>query len=321
MELPAGWTARRPRPTDIPQILAVVHASDIAAVGEPDFSIEEVREVLAAPNFDPDRDSWLAVDPAGEVVGWAYLDKPGRGDQEFVEVYAHPERGHPALAPLLAGQLARVAERAAQAGLDRLTVRAGAVPTEQRWIDTLRAAGFAFVKRYARMRRSLAGVSAEPPAPPAGVRIRPVRPADEEDLRTFHRVYDTAFRDTPDYPPRSYPRWRAEIAALPSVPWDEWYVAEVDGEPAGVLQSSDQSLDANEGWVRNLAVLAGHRRRGVGAALLRHAFAGYAARGRAYAGLGVDLSNPTEAVHLYRAVGMTPQYEADIFERSVQAAH
>ena len=79
-------------------------------------------------------------------------------------------------------------------------------------------------------------------------------------------------------------------------------------------------MDDDEAWVKNLAVLREHRRRGLGEALLRHAFAVYAGKGRAKVGLGVDLANPTEAIRLYHAVGMTAAYEADIYEREVTAA-
>lgn len=320
MTLPAGWTTRRPTLDDVPAILAVVHASNIAAIGYADFSEEEIREALTAPNMDLARDSWLALGPSGEVVGWAYLDNPGSGDVEFVEVYVHPERGGVAQASLLARQLDRVAERGTEAGFAKVKVRAGAVPTEEQWIGVLRAAGFEFVNRHARMRRSLSGLSTEAPPPPPGVQIRPVEPSDDDEMRLFHRILDTAFRDTPDHQPRTYEQWREQVAALPSVAWDEWFIALVDGEPAGILQSADQSLDHNEGWVKNLAVLREHRRRGVATALLGRAFACYAAKGREYAGLGVDLSNPTEAARLYYAMGMTASYEADIFERTVEAA-
>lgn len=320
MDLPDGWRTRRPTLDDLPAILAMVHASDIAATGQPDFSSHDVHEALAGPDADPARDSWLALDPTGTIVGWAYLDSPSGGEREFIEVYAHPDNGRPVMAPLLARQLHRVAERAAQAGRDAVTVRAGALPVEQAWIGTLREAGFGFVKRYARMRRPLDGLPVDPPAPPPGVRLRLVDPTDEADLREFHRILDTAFRDTPDYQPATFEQWWERVTALPSVAWDEWFVAEVDGVPAGILQSADQALEQNEGWVKNLAVLREHRRRGVGEALLGRAFATYAAKGRGHAGLGVDLSNPTEAARLYRSVGMTPQYEADIFERTVRSA-
>jgi len=228
-----------------------------------------------------------------------------------------PGRGEPAQRPLLDLLLARVAEQAVEFGHARMTARAGAIPGEQGWIALLGEAGFRFVKRYARMRRTLDGLSPVPPAPPDGVTVRRLRPDDDAELREFHRILDTAFRDTPDHQPETYERWRERLAALPSITWDEWFVAEVDGRMAGVLQSADQSADNDEGWVKNLAVLREHRGRGLGAALLGHAFAGYAAKGRRTAGLGVDMTNPTEAYRLYTSVGMAAAYEADVYEREV----
>jgi mycothiol synthase len=63
--LPDGWTTRRPTLDDVPAILAVVHASDIVAVGEPDFSPGDVHEALFSPNVDPSRHSPVRGPGAG----------------------------------------------------------------------------------------------------------------------------------------------------------------------------------------------------------------------------------------------------------------
>ena len=317
--LPDGWSTRRPTLADLPEILKLVHASDIAAVGEPDFTVDEVREALTGPNTDPAVDCWLALDEHGEIVGWAYPDNPAGGEREFVEVYVWPQRGEPAQQVLLELLLRRVAERARKFGHDPITVRAGAIPTEQRWIAVLTGNGFEFLKQNARMAMSLDGVPSVAPEPPAGVTVRPVDADDEDELRRFHATIEEAFRDT-DHRATDYPTWRERVAAESSVSYDEWFVGEVDGEWAGVLQSSDSGMDDGEGWVKFLAVLRPYRKQGVGAALLRRAFATYAGKGRAKAGLGVDLDNPTEAARLYRAVGMTPQYAANIYQRTLAAA-
>jgi ribosomal protein S18 acetylase RimI-like enzyme len=73
-----------------------------------------------------------------------------------------------------------------------------------------------------------------------------------------------------------------------------------------------------EGWVSNLAVLREHRRAGLGRALLTTAFACYAAKGRRWAGLGVDPVNG--AYRLYTSVGMVPTFEADVYERTVRSS-
>ncbi|MEV6597361.1 GNAT family N-acetyltransferase [Actinoplanes sp. NPDC051346] len=309
-ELPAGWHTRRPTLDDVPSILALAHASDIAAVGEPDFTADEVREALTGPNTDMAKDCWLAFDADGALAGWAYPNNPNGEDRDFLEIYVWPERGIPAQRPLLELMLTRAAERAGEFGHKNYTVRAGAIPSETPWIETLTAAGFVFLKQHARMTMSLDGVSPEAPRPPAGVTIRPVR-ADE--LRRFHATIAEAFRDS-DHPSLGYEEWSSQAGDAS----DDWFVAFVDDEWAGVLQSSDSSAEEGEGWVRSLAVLRAYRRRGVGEALLRRAFAAYAAQGRTRAGLGVDLANPTRAARLYRAVGMHPLYEANIYQREIE---
>jgi ribosomal protein S18 acetylase RimI-like enzyme len=168
------------------------------------------------------------------------------------------------------------------------------------------------------MTLSLAGAATTAPEPPDGVMIRPVRPGDDAEMRRFHAIIEEAFGDT-DHLATDYQAWRNRIAAASSVSFDEWFVAEIDGAWAGVLESSDQAVEDNEGWVRALAVRRPYRRRGVGEALLRRAFATYARKGRTSAGLGVDLENPTEAARLYRSVGMRPAYEANIYQRTVAA--
>ncbi|WP_320065817.1 GNAT family N-acetyltransferase [Micromonospora sp. RTGN7] len=320
MSLPVGWSVRRPTLDDVPSILAVVHAADTYAIGYPDFDADDVQAALTAPYVDPTRDCWLGLDPLGTVVAWATVENPTGVGRESVDVFADPAAGRAVQVPLLDRQLARVAERAAERGLPALTVRCAAYPPEHQWRAALLDRGFTHAKRYVRMRRPLADLPAEPPVPPAEVTIRQVRPDDEADLRAFHRVYDTAFRDIADYEPLPYERWRARIGDGSA--WDEWFFAESDGAPVGVLQSSDQALDRGEGFVKNLAVLPGERKRGVGAALLLWAFHRYAAKGRAFAGLGVDLANPTAPLPLYRSVGLREERTRtiDLYELVVPAA-
>ena len=317
--LPEGWTTRRPTLDDVPEILKLAHASDVASVGEPDFTIDEVRDSLTGPNTDMAEDCWLAVDDNGSIVGWAYPGNSNGGDRDFIEVYVWPERGVPALATLLELMLARVEVRARNFGHPVYTVRAGAIPTETPWIETLTAAGFEFIKQHARMQMSLVGAPTTAPEPPAGVVVRPVNAEDDAEMRRFHAIIEEAFRDS-DHHAAGYDAWRAQVAGESSVSYDEWFVAVVDGVIAGALQSSDSGAEDNEGWVKSLGVLRAYRKRGLGAALLHRAFATYAAKGRAKAGLGVDMANPTEAARLYQAAGMHAHYTANIYQRTVPAA-
>ncbi|MEU4618800.1 GNAT family N-acetyltransferase [Actinoplanes sp. NPDC023801] len=317
-ELPLGWTTRRPTLDDVPAILELVHASDIAAVGEPDFTSDEVREELTNPNTDMSRDCWLAIDDSGKIVGWAYPGNSTGGTRDFVNVYFWPGSGLPALKPLLELIMARMVERAAELGHQTYEVRSGAIPGETELIEALTGAGFVFLKQFARMNMSLDGVSPVAPEPPAGITVRPVRQDDEAELRGFHAVIEEAFADS-DHEVIPFDGWREQVAKAPT-PFDEWFVAEADGQIVGALESTDGGEETDEGWVKRLGVLRAYRKRGVGEALLRRAFATYAAKGRPKAGLGVDLANPTDAASLYLKVGMEALYRANIYRTTVEAA-
>ncbi|WP_201391081.1 GNAT family N-acetyltransferase [Ktedonobacter sp. SOSP1-85] len=58
------------------------------------------------------------------------------------------------------------------------------------------------------------------------------------------------------------------------------------------------------GWVNTLAVAREWRGRGVGLALLQHAFGEFARRGLQRASLSVDAQNLTGATRLYQRAGM-----------------
>jgi GNAT superfamily N-acetyltransferase len=310
---------RPPTLHDVPAILAVVHASDIAAVGEADFTADEVVEILTGPGHDPARDSRVAIDASARIVGWAYIENPLSSPRENFDAYVHPEHGRAAHPTLLEWVVRRIAERAREAGVPSRTARGGAIASEEAYVALLRSAGFSFVKRFARMRRALDNLE-PPPAPPAGVVVRPVRREDEAEMRVFHEVLDVAFRDTPDYQPSTYEQYRQRLAALPGIDWDEWFVVEVDGQIGAILQSAGQVADQDEGWVKYLAVRKEFRGRGLGRLLLLTAFHTYLGKGRRAAGLGVDMTNPTGAYRLYQSVGMSPLYESDVYEKEIPAA-
>ena len=77
-----------------------------------------------------------------------------------------------------------------------------------------------------------------------------------------------------------------------------WFLAETDGELVGVC------LTWKEGWIKDLAVAPAAQGRGLGDALLRHAFGRLYERGVRRIGLKVDAHNPTSAIHLYEGLDM-----------------
>jgi ribosomal protein S18 acetylase RimI-like enzyme len=60
------------------------------------------------------------------------------------------------------------------------------------------------------------------------------------------------------------------------------------------------------------------RKRGIGLALLLHAFGELYRRGQRKAGLGVDAENLTGALRLYESAGMHVHQASDLFEKEIR---
>ena len=71
------------------------------------------------------------------------------------------------------------------------------------------------------------------------------------------------------------------------------------------------------GWIGILGVRRPWRRRGLGRALLLHAFHEFRARGFTEAGLGLDAASLTGATRLYESVGMHVSAQFDFYEKQL----
>jgi ribosomal protein S18 acetylase RimI-like enzyme len=80
------------------------------------------------------------------------------------------------------------------------------------------------------------------------------------------------------------------------------------------LCSSFLGNNPDLGFVNTLGVRRPWRRRGLGEALLQHAFGEFYRRGRKQVGLGVDASSLTGATRLYEKVGMHVAQQVDLYE-------
>lgn len=101
----------------------------------------------------------------------------------------------------------------------------------------------------------------------------------------------------------------------------ELFFLAMDGEVvAGFVNSMERSdLDAEMGWVQTIAVRKAYRRRGLGLALLQHAFRALQERDVRRAGLTVDAQNKTGATRLYERAGMHVDRELRLYEIELRA--
>ncbi len=134
----------------------------------------------------------------------------------------------------------------------------------------------------------------ETPAWLAGVSLRTFRP---EDASAVHRLLVDAFAGAPEEI-LPFGEWHETMTTDPEFDPAAWFLAEEHGALVGV------ALAWRGGFLKDLAVLPAARRRGLGEALLRHAFCEFAARGVDRVSLKVLASNH-DARRLYERVGMT----------------
>jgi len=298
MDLPAGHTWRRATPDDVAAVCALVIAVDVEEYGEPDYEESDVREEWSHPGLDLARDSWLVHDAAGALVGYALAWEKDPGSLVQADVFVHPDG--PDLYPWL---VARVTERAADA--ERVHVFSSE-PNARR-AAALTAAGYAVCRVFRRMVLDLAAPVADPDPPP-GVVVRGVTPAD---LPAVWALVRDSFAQHFDYVAEPYDAWHARLVGGESYRPDLWWLAEVDGVPAGFLIGV---MHEENGWVRSIGTLPSARGRGVGTALLQTAFAAFRENGAPRVGLGVDSDNTTGAMALYERLGMRAEQRYDCYE-------
>jgi mycothiol synthase len=302
----AGLPTRPPTREDAQAVTDLVVTCDIDEFGAPDFELDDLLADWNRPGFDLAADGVLVLG-AGEIVGYAAFAK---GD--YVVAYVRPSHRQRGIGSrLLAWSEGRALETLAAGESLRLGQVVTADYAGARTL--LERAGYESVRTYWRMELALEGAP-PPPAWPEGVRVRTFD--RERDARAVHELVQDAFADNERHEAESFEEWQAFMLDREAFEPGLWFVAQSDGEVAGVVLCPDYE---GEGWVRQLAVSRTWRRRGLGTALLRQAMAEFHRRGRPTIGLVVDSWNRTGAKELYERAGMHVVREHSRMEKELRA--
>ncbi len=261
------------------------------AFGMPEETTSGIENWFAAPSADIENDARVAV-LDGEIVGYADVSDSTR-EGRFLWIDTGFDPAHPdVVAPLLDFTEERARQLAAPGG----AIRAGAPEPAAGLRKLLESRGFAFHHFSLRMAADVTGELPEP-VWPGGISGRRFRGPDDE--QAVYGAHQETFADQRDFEPDPFEDWQYWSYRDPFDP-ELWFLA-LDGEQiAGIaLCRSEWGGDTDFGWVSVLGVRRPWRRRGLGLALLQHAFRELRARGKSRVGLGVDAENPTGAVRLY----------------------
>ena len=291
---------------DAPAVAEVINRASQARRGQDEVDIREIEGWWTQPSpFDLDADVVVALRD-GAVVGYGDVgDQANDGRFLWLDV-----RGE-ALAEIHAELEARAIARLSADGV----VRAVADERDETLGSLLERREYEVIRASYRMGIELVGRSFEQ-AWPEGVTVRTCVEGVDEPL--LYELQESSFRDHWGHTPTPYDEWLHWLRNMGVADPSLWFVAEVEGTPAGVtICRPSNHGDPDQGWVSVLGVLREHRRVGLGTALLTHAFAEFQRRGRRRAGLGVDAESTTGAVALYERAGMRVLWRWNVWERRV----
>ncbi len=293
----AGVNVRAPEPDDAPAVLELIVARDVADLGRPDYTLDDVKGDWGSPDIDLALDAWLVEDGDGPL-GYALLD-----DSATALIAVPPPSEGQGI-----GTLLREAAEGRAAARGERRVSQYVVPTNKGTQAHLRDAGYQPAYRYLRMRIDLA----DAPEPPLEVRVRTF--VRGEDDRAVHELIDAAMADIPGNLRSSFESWQAGKMTTES--WDPalWLLHEDAGGIAGVALC-DRWQDG-VGFVDYLMVGARARRRGLGRALLLHGLATLRAAGLTVGELSVQAENAS-ATRLYESVGMRTVWSIERWDKAL----
>lgn len=320
--LPPGFSVRPVSLDDVDALFALMAASAFAAVGETDVTRDEVVDNLSHVTLDLAHDTWLVLDAAASVVGYSvvYHDNDER---VFVDPYVHPdldEQTYQAtFAWLMQAGLAQLRHYLPESAGTTVIVSSGCYRGETRQSSALLAHGMTLARTYFRMRRELSPSDVIVVELPPGVTVRAPNLADDDERHVVHKIATDSFREHHGFVEETSDAFWADFGRTPLFDPTQWWVAYVDGVPAGLLIGNEVRAAENGAYIPTLGVLPAYRGRGVAKTLLRLAFSEFARRGRTSVSLGVDSENATGATTLYESVGMTSTLTIDFYELTMQA--
>ena len=280
---------RAARRDEAQAVLDVIVAGDIAAIGRPDYTLQDVLDDWALPGLDVETDVFVVEDD-GALIGWADVDEVG------ARVTVHPAHLGRGVGTLLRAAIER---RMRERGFP---VTQGIISANRAAVEHLRAAGWERVQTYQRMRADL---RASAVAPPPGVGA--VRRFDlAAEGPALHALIETAFSEIAFNAPQSFASWHAEVEAKSAL---EFRLA-LDDDAGLVATAIGQRWEEGVGYVSRLAVAPRGRGRGHGRAVLMALLDAFRTAGLTTAELSVAGTN-MQATELYESVGMAPDHASE----------
>jgi mycothiol synthase len=299
--LPEGFTLRAATADDVEPAAAVLRAEEVDLRGRSDWGVEETAHFWRLANLEAS--SMVETTEGATAAMVVVLD---RGGVREAWVTVHPDFTGQGLAAAL---LTSTEQQARAAGMPRLKL--GAFSENDGARTLFERHGYREARHYYGMRIDFEGPPS-PPIWPSGIEVSTFRP---EDARAFHQALGESFEDEWGFHQPPFEEWKRERLDAPGTDTSLWFVAR-EGEEIAAVARCDPKREGG-GWVAALGVRKPWRKRGIGLALLQHAFVEFHRRGESHVGLGVDMQNASGATRLYERAGMRVINEDVVYEKEL----
>ncbi|MBV6449900.1 MAG: Mycothiol acetyltransferase [Anaerolineales bacterium] len=325
LPLPAEYFARGGSIDDYKIVFDLLNLYSMHLNGRVDLNDPELLRLdWLNDGFNPETDLRLVFAVDGSLVAfvecWTTQQPPVH---PWIFGCVHPDHWGKGIG----GHIVTWAEDHARLALDkcapdlRVAPRSGAEAHNETGNALFEGLGWKHIRSFYRMVADLDAAPEESPVP-AGIVIRPYDP--ETELEEVYRTFVDTFNDHFGFIEQPFEKGLAEykhnFVEEPGYTPEMWFVAMDGDKMAGIcICRREDSEDAEAGWVSELGVRRPWRKRGLGHALLKHAFAAFYADGKKRAGLGVDASSLTGALKLYENAGMRVQRQFNMYEKEFRS--
>jgi mycothiol synthase len=271
------------------------------------YAPEDLRTEFTSPDINSERDLRLWEDEEGRLVAFGQMWIPKEGDEldGYLYLRVHPDvRGSRIEESMISWGSERLREVSRERGMPA-KLFSGTRDFHTYGIGVLEAHGFEPVRYWFKMERPLDEPIAEPHFP-EGYTLRHLQ--GEEDVAPWVDCFNQSFIDHWNHHPVTIeshkhwltdPKYRSELDLRAVTP---------DGTVAAlcfcIIDPKDNLRNnRSHGWIAELGTRRGHRKIGLGTAMLLAGMKKLKAEGMQKAMLGVDAENPSGALRLYESVG------------------
>ena len=265
-------------------------------------TMEDMEKAEKSPNFDAT--GRFIAEWNGEPVGCvnAYVDKKREEKKGFIRRLAViPEFRRRGIGKTLV-------EKAFE------SLRERGMKCVESWTEKDRVAckslfesmEFQLIRIFSRMRSPLETIPSNI-GEHKEVKIRAMQ-MNTNDIKLLNWLENETFKDHFDFRPETFEETKYFVETRPWCDIAEYFFAYLNGKPvghvgAGIDTKFIKYKGIRRGWIMTIGVLKSLRKQGIGTVLMLHALKLLKSKGMNEVELGVDDSNPTKAIELYKKVG------------------